>query len=60
MIKKSFYDVLCLGSIVLEHYTHNSKIEGLNPTIGTRRKKIAKKSLPIVLFLAIHWGTLHS
>ncbi len=31
------------GSIVVEHSTHNPKIEGSNPAAGTAREKIVKK-----------------
>jgi hypothetical protein len=29
----------CLGSTVVEYLTHNPKIEGLNPAIGTGRER---------------------
>jgi hypothetical protein len=36
--KKALY----LGSTVVEHSTHNPKVEGTNPATGTRREKIEK------------------
>jgi hypothetical protein len=33
---------LSTGSTVVEHLTHNSKIEGSNPVTGMRREIIAK------------------
>jgi hypothetical protein len=33
---------LYFGSTVVEHSTHNPKVEGTNPATGTRREKIEK------------------
>jgi hypothetical protein len=43
-----FLPWLCPGSTVVDYSTRDPKIEGLNPTTGTRREKIVKKVYSLI------------
>ncbi len=51
LAKETFILMLCLGSTVVEHSTHNPKVEGSNDVTGIGRKIM-------VMFRYVQVGTL--